>query len=367
MVLAAEIGQKGKNLHIAVPALNALAGLESQQGRLLQAQATTQKAVRLATGPGGQLLPIAGGALSALAELACEWNRLDEALSLAQQSMELAQQWGNVDTLSHGYLTLAQIFLAREDLKEGREALIQAKDIGRQHTLTPLFHTQLRAVLAQLLLKENDLPAAERWAEETNLDQVDPIFQAEALALARVQLALGEWKKAIEILDRVLDAAREHKLVSTIISALVLQAITYDVGGDGERALDAFEEALVLGEPEKYMQVFLSEGEAVKTLLELIIRRGVAPLYVAELLAAFKAPEKQVTESSPEDSLVEPLSERELEVLRLIAGGLSNREIADKLVIAPGTVKAHAYNIYQKLGVSSRTQAIARARELHLF
>lgn len=370
MAFAGDMGRRGNNLHVAVPALNALAGLQAQQGHLRQAQTTAREAIRLATGPDGHLFPIAGGAISALAELAYEWNDLDKALAYARQSLELARKWGNADSLSHNFLTFAQILLARGDLAGARAALDEAEEFGRRHTLTPLFHTQARAIRGLLLLEEGDLEAAAGWAGETVINKLDPIFQAEALALARVRMVLGDYNEAADILERVLAAARALDLGSTVIAALVLQSVLLASQSDDAQALTVLDEALALAAPERYFRVFVNEGDSMAALLETIRRRGRGSEYAAELLTAFG--KEQAGRDKRESvvaggQLIEPLSERELEVLRLIAGGLSNKEIAEELVIALGTVKAHTNSIYQKLGVSSRTQAAARARELALL
>jgi LuxR family maltose regulon positive regulatory protein len=131
------------------------------------------------------------------------------------------------------------------------------------------------------------------------------------------------------------------------------------------RALSALERALALGEPEGYVRTFVDEGEPMAMLLRLALSQGMAPNYVARLLAAFG---KEIEPTPPAmESLVEPLSERELQVLRLVVAGLSNPEIAQELVIAVSTVKSHVNHIYGKLGVESRTQAVVKAQELALL
>jgi LuxR family maltose regulon positive regulatory protein len=151
---ASVVGRQGGNVHVAVPALNALAGLHDQQGRLFQAQATAQEAIGLATGHSGRPLPFAGGAVSALAEVAYEWNDLENALAYAQQSVDLSQRWGNRDSLSSGYLTLAQVLLARGDLVGAGDALQEAVRMSQEYTLTPMFSIQLRTGRARLWLAQ---------------------------------------------------------------------------------------------------------------------------------------------------------------------------------------------------------------------
>ena len=156
----------------------------------------------------------------------------------------------------------------------------------------------------------------------------------------------------------------------------MLQALALQARGDTSLAIDALERALSLAEPGGFVRVFVDEGEPMAALLRQAATRGIAPSYVGELLRAFGAEVQEGREAegrSPQHPstsaplLIEPLSERELEVLRLIAAGLSNREIADRLIIAISTVKTHVNNIYRKLDVSKRTQAVARARELNML
>jgi LuxR family maltose regulon positive regulatory protein len=154
--------------------------------------------------------------------------------------------------------------------------------------------------------------------------------------------------------------------VSLQIEGLALQALVWEEQGQGERALAALGETLALAEPGGYVRLFVDHGPAMATLLARARARGLAPGYVGQLLAAY--PEAgPATAPSPESPLIEPLSEREREVLRLVADGLTNQQIADELVIALSTVKSHTHSIYGKLGVQNRTQAIAQARALDLL
>jgi len=163
----------------------------------------------------------------------------------------------------------------------------------------------------------------------------------------------------------LLAAADKTGRTGKAIEILALCALAFQIQGDVDQALSALERALVLGEPGGYVRTFLDEGEPMARLLRLALSRGIAPNYVARLLGAFG---QEAEPSSPAtQSLVEPLTEREVELLRLLVAGLSNAEIAEKLVIAVSTVKSHVNHIYGKLGVGSRTQAVIKAQELHLL
>lgn len=200
--------------------------------------------------------------------------------------------------------------------------------------------------------------------------------EMELIALARVRIAPAfhpsaatgqrdELEQALRLLARLREAAESAERVGSAVRILVLQALALYAQGDVDQALSALERALLMGEPEGYVRTFVDEGEPMGELLRQALSREIAPNYVARLLAAFG---REVEAASlANESLVEPLSERELEVLRLIVAGLSNPEIADELVIAVSTVKSHVNHIFGKLGVDSRTRAVARARALWLL
>jgi LuxR family maltose regulon positive regulatory protein len=158
-----------------------------------------------------------------------------------------------------------------------------------------------------------------------------------------------------------------------VIEILVLQALLLQAEGHASRAVRIIGDALSLAEPEGYVRIFVDEGAQITALLRRGSPAGISPQYVDTLLASLRHhaedPQLSAGASIPNYAqlLSEPLSERELEVLRLIASGLSNREIARDLFVTPGTAKRHVHNIYRKLEVRSRTQAIARARDLNLI
>jgi LuxR family maltose regulon positive regulatory protein len=186
-----------------------------------------------------------------------------------------------------------------------------------------------------------------------------------ALALAgRSELFLSD---ALALLDRLLHDAEAKARVGSRLEMLLLCSLAWRARSSDTKALAALEQALALAEPEGYMRLFLDEGPAMLDLLRLARSRGLAPDYIATLLIA-SGKEPATPRSVPRSAgLVDPLSQRELEVLHLLADGASNEEIAERLVIAVSTAKRHVSNIFGKLTVSSRTQAVARAQALGLL
>ena len=188
--------------------------------------------------------------------------------------------------------------------------------------------------------------------------------------LARAYLAQGEAEKALTVLEPLLPPAEAAGGLLRVIEVCLLKSLAWQVWGDLPAALSALERALTLAEPEGYMRLFLDEGPPAARLLYRAAERGIRPAYAGRLLAAFPEAGAAFTPRGPSASpsrLVEPLSERERQILQLIAAGMTNKEIAHKLVLSVNTVKVHTHNIYGKLSVSNRTQALAKARELGLL
>jgi len=200
--------------------------------------------------------------------------------------------------------------------------------------------------------------------------------EREYLSLARVRITQGRadpagafLHEALQMLARLLQEAEHNARGGSIIEILLLQALAWQALAQQEQALATLERALVLAELEGYMRLFLDEGPALLALLRLAHAQGIAPHYITRLLVASgEQPSASAAVPTPRSTvLVEPLTERELEVLHLIAAGASNEEIAEQLVIAIGTVKRHVSNIFGKLTVSNRTQAVARAQAIGLL
>jgi len=225
----------------------------------------------------------------------------------------------------------------------------------------------IAALRARVLVRQGRDREALEWAREHGLSAADDLsylHEYEHITLARALLASGSAIEAAELLDRLLEAAEGGGRRGSAIEILVLQALAHQRRGDTRAALVSLERALTLAEPEGYSRVFVDEGPPMTALIETAAKRGISVGYVQRLLAEF-GPGAHAPRSA--QSLIEPLSDRELEVLRLLATDLDGPEIASQLMVSLNTMRTHTKSIYTKLGVNSRRAAVHRANELQLL
>jgi LuxR family maltose regulon positive regulatory protein len=376
---AVSLGQAAGDSYLVLMATSTLGQAQQMRGQLYQAAETYRQALQLATlstsqgegggGGSGRPPPFAGLAHIGLAGLLYEWNDLDGAQRHAQEGIRLGERGQSVDVLQGGcsYLTLAELYQARGEVGNALEMMRKAEQFAQGHN-QPYVIALAAALRARLWLAQGNVMAASRWAQERGLSANDELSYAretEYITLARVLLAQGQAGEALGLLARLLEAAQAAERMGSVIEILALQALTFEAQGDVDRALSALEQALCLAEPEGYIRTFVDEGPSMALLLQQSLSQGIVPSYASQLLLALR--ETTGLASPAAQPLVEPLSERELEVLRLVAAGLSNREIAEELYLSINTVKAHTKNIYSKLNVRGRMQAADRARELDLL
>ena len=303
-----------------------------------------------------------------LGQVLYEWNHVGEAVAHLAQSVLWSDQIGYGPSGAPVHLMTALlewVQLAQEMRGDPILRRMPAEiDAG-------IDAVDINAWRVRLWLARGDLAVATRWAEVCRSGERPPTAWPlyRDLALARVLAARRKPDQALDILSQVRRAARATGGQGCLIQALALEALLHQAGGRVDRALIPLEEALTLAAPAGYVRTFVDEGPAMEALLRKAAVGDVNAEYASKLLSAFPRSHGRQSpvpglQATP---LVEPLSQREVEVLSLMAAGLSNQEIADRLILALGTVKKHSNNIYGKLGVRSRIQAILRAAELDLI
>ena len=373
-----------------------LGRLQMLQGRLRACAATYAVA---AQAPRSEDLPHLVGSAPyyvGMAELWYEWNDLNTAERYLSHGMKLMQGTLSViaDTMAQGYLVLAHVRQARGDESGASAALDTFINLAQQQGFDTRIIAQASAARAQLWLAQGRIDAI-HWVQTSGLSATDDLTyprEAEYLVLARALTIQGlshpagrALPDALTLLDRLLAAADAGGRIHSKIGMLIQRALVLHAQSNWAELLSTLEQALGLAAPEGYIRIFVDEGVPMATLLREAHQRGIVPDYTATLLAAFPDDDKvtrwqgdkiravhdqTVTLSPPHPvtpSLVEPLTTRELAVLRLLAAGASNVDIARELVVEQSTVKKHLIHIYGKLGVHSRTQAVARARALQLL
>jgi len=295
-----------------------------------------------------------------LARIYCEWNELDAAEQHAQQSLQLARQYDRaIDRYIVSEVFLARLKLARGDVNGATAMLAQTQQTAQEKNFI-LRLPEIAAAQVLTLIRQDQVAAAAQLAGQHEIP----------LSRAHVLIAQGDPAAALAVLELLRQQMEARGWADERLKTMVLQAVALHLCGERDAAAQVLDEALALAEPEGFIRIFVDEGAPMAELLAAAAARGARPGYVRKLLAAIEAEaksERTISSATGPSLLVEPLSPRELEVLGLIAQGLSNQEIGQRLYLALDTVKGHNRRIFEKLQVQRRTEAIARARELGLL
>lgn len=343
--------------------------------------------------------PPLGLAYAIIGEIRREQNLLEAAERALLEGIECSQAGGITDDLRHEYLFLARLRCSQKVYADAHTALQQVDALLRIYRIPRLFDV-VDAYRARVWLAEGRIASAERWAETyTHQKPAEYLRDVEALTLARVWMATARTAEATALLEHLLQAASAAKRTGRVIECHALLAMGYAQSDKQEAALASLRRALVLAEPEDYARLFLDEGQPMSDLLHRTVSTDVAGRYAERLLAMTAATERKLARPdasahmpvrveseqatwrpdigddkndgalplSSDQVLIEPLTDRELEVLTLLAMRYTNDEIARQLVISLPTVKTHAAHIYAKLGVSGRKEAVTRARRLGIL
>ena len=315
------------------------------------------------------------GLHAGLAEVLLERTDLPAATHHAAKALEFAGKSPTRSPVLYARTTAAQVLLAAGDT---RAAIEQLEEV-RAFAPSPRFSSFLSSVKFKIHCRTGDLEAAADIVRERELspnERVDRDNEEEMTAYARYLVARGDYGDAAQVLSRVLPIVQDGARVQHEIHALVLRALAYELLGERALAFESLGRATMLGEPGRFNRTFTGEGPVVTALMEALahaVRRGRGPAeagspsYLTYLLRETGVMPETASAQPAAAGLAEPLTMREVEVLSLIAGGMRNQEIADHLFISLSTVKRHIANAYGKLGVSHRTEAVARANELDLL
>src|ERR671910_88561 len=372
----AELGRAAGHDYLVLRAMSRQAELQMARGRLRSADHVLQRTLRFAVEQGGNSLPAIGEVHVIIGELLYEWNELKAAARRLKEGIRLAERMGQFETLVDGYVALSRLEMAQGAAESALESAREANSLAQRSGAGEAI-VEAAAWNARLHLARNDSTAAvlelERIAGVPAVS-VSMVRETEQIARARLTMARGEHEEALRLLEGLRQSTEAAGRTGKLIEILTLQALALWERSRRERALGTLTRALALAEPEGYVRTFVDEGAKVGDLLSATVearQRGhpdaairIPARYVAKLLAVL-AQESAAPGAS--EQLSEPLSDRELEVLGLVAAGKSNGEIASSLFVSLSTVKTHINNLYRKLGARSRTQTIARARELDLI
>jgi LuxR family maltose regulon positive regulatory protein len=305
-------------------------------------------------------------AYQALSRIECEQNHLDEALETTRQGLTLAEQWGHGEFVLSGYIDLAEVLLAQGDRPGALELMAQS----RERSGDMVWPSWLEALDIKMQWSAGNLAAVSAWARDFEARQttveLNLLNIAIYLMLTRAWMTGGRWPEARDLLHRVWDVVGATEMMKRKLEALILLALTYAGNQQSQKASEILEEALALAEPEGYVRVFLDEGPGIVPLLQAIPLHSPWRGYARHLLAEYTRTDAVKYPAQPGD-LIEPLSTRELEILRLLETSMDIQQIAAHLFVAASTVRTHVRNLYAKLGVGRRMEAIQRGKELGLI
>jgi ATP/maltotriose-dependent transcriptional regulator MalT len=363
---AAQISQAVNSIYGYVLCTDWQATMQVEQGQLTRAAATYRQAIETLSSLGQRPLPLSGHVYVGLASVLLEWNDIIGALENVQIGLQVGIQVKDIDALLTGYVVQARALQALNKREEA-QAAIQHAEQQALSTKSMGCILDAQANKALLALDAGDVAAVQRWVSVRGLEQgnfsnlAHPLQEIESFTYARLLISGGRFAQALPIIKDLSGMQEQMGRNRALIESLALQALCLRFLGQLDEAIRTLSHALLLAEPEGFTRVFIQEGSSMAALLRTAGAQGHSPEYVKHLLEAFgQTP-------TPQEALLDPLSERELDVLRLVAMGLTNTQIAAELVIANSTVKTHVNRIYSKLGVNTRTQAVARAHQLKIL
>ena len=364
--------RKVGNIIMVTAGFSALGDILVAQGRLREAARAYKEPLQLASEQDEGAQWFMAFLYLGLAMLCHEMGYQEAAAQHLIKSNEMGEGSELVDWPFRWRLARARLEKSRGKLEASIELLDEAKRLYVRNLVPHI--RPIEALKARVYVRQERLAEALAWARERGLsvdDDLSYLSEFEHITLAKILIAQyridhvdGSIHEAVGLLARLLNAAEEGRRMGSVIEILVLQALAHEAQGDKSSALASLDRALMLAEPEGFVRIFVDEGPPMKALLREAAKHGTTPNYVSRLQVAFG---KSESTSPVKQPLIEPLSEREFEVLRLLGTELSGPEIANELVVSLHTIRTHTQNIYSKLGVHNRRAAIRRAEELDLL
>jgi LuxR family maltose regulon positive regulatory protein len=356
-----------------------------QRGRLRDGVEALEQILELGKTSDGDYQAFTGAAHVLLAEINLEWNNFETAAIYLEKGFELLQLGGIGYTLTHCYCAAARIKLAFGETDRAIEYLQSASQAAMN---SPLMHFQIRNLACQVKFRicMGDIETASDWAtgKRCELPEILPrhLQETKQISLARVYLAQGDSAKTLDTLNGILPQAESAGRMVHVIDIYLLKALAHKASGESGVAVECMEAAITLAAPEGYIRTFVEHGEPMSRLLRESAERDISTTYVNKLLSAFDSQDQSDLTKSPAKTaepirtvgktyttnpLMEPLTDRELEVLCLMAEGLTYNEIAGQIMVSLNTVRTHVKNIYSKLFVHKRSRAISKAKELNIL
>lgn len=367
---ALELGKASNNHNLALTAMTKKAVALWAQGHINQAALVCQEGLRYIEQQGLEELPIIDSLLITWGFILCERGELDQSVIYIQRGLELSQSANHIYVQAWAYQEMIRLLIATGDLQTAETYLQQSNTLIEQYEIPAKFVYGTAGLKILILILQGKLSEAENELRLRGIRRGGEIdFQSHYLylCLARLLLAKGNYDEAEKILNRLYQVCQSADQVAYLITIYKIRALLWLARGEIPSAIESFEKALQLAEPEGYIQTFLDEGKPMTRLLQEYIHRKGGSEFARHLLLASQQRKTFTLAAHPGSKLVEPLSKREEEVLALLAEGLSNQGIATKLYLSLRTIKFHTGNIYNKLGVKSRSEAVSRARKLGLL
>jgi LuxR family maltose regulon positive regulatory protein len=358
----------GDNYLILMSHLKVAANLR-MQGKLQRVVEICGQNMRFAVEVGLENTILTGWLLAIWGETLAELNDLDGALDKALKGVSLTESGKDIAMIGWSYLCLIRVLFSRQEFSAAEELIQKMEGFSRETQIPPWISNQLSAWQVRIWLAQDKLEAALQWEDESGLTlegKFEPLRELEYIALVRILITKGLFIETIDLLNRMLEDAEKNGRITRLIELHLLQALVLKSLGDASHANYSLDRALELAQIGGFFHIFIDEGPPMALLLNEALSQGIAPDFVRRLLSEFPVVESEASGQSvslaSKEKFIEPLSDREIEVLHHIAKGLTNQEIATRLYLSLNTVKVHTRNIYGKLLVNSRTQAIARAR-----